>query len=113
MARGVLNVQQVALSGLTPAYGAGNAVDGHQFANEGETMLHVKNAGVSPCTVTIKTNGYKVGGITIPDQTVVVPANNGDKQIGPFDPTIFNQVGGVVWIDLSEAAGVTLGAFKM
>ena len=33
----------------------------------------------------------KIEGIDIAEITVTIPATNGDKMIGPFDPAIFNQ----------------------
>lgn len=113
MARTVISVQQVSLSGIAPSFSAGDQANGHQFANDGRTFLEVKNTGGSACTVTIRANGYKIGGVTIQDQTVSVPATTGDRMIGPFDQSIFNQSGGVVNVDLSTGTGITIAAFKL
>lgn len=111
MARGTLTVQDITVAGTTPSYSAGSA-DGHQFANDGKTFVQVKNTGAGACTVTIQAP-TKVGGLSLTAPTVVVPITSGDKQIGPFDPTLFNQVGGLVYVDLSATSGVTLGAFRL
>lgn len=112
MARTALTVQSAAISGLTPSYAAGDLANGHEFVNDGNTMLHVKNTGGGACTVTLQTPG-KVAGVDISDPTVVVPATTGDKMIGPFDPTVFNQSGGLVYVDISTGTGVTLAAIKL
>jgi hypothetical protein len=113
MARTALTTQTIAVSGVGPTYAAGDAVNHHQFSNDGNDFLHVKNTGGSPVVVTVKTNGYKCAGITVPDVTVTVPATSGDRMIGPFDPTVFNQSGGVVYADLASATGITLAALKL
>lgn len=112
MARAVLSVQKVVPSGLAPVYSAGNQVDGHEFANDGNVLLHVKNTGGGACTVTVQTPAI-VGGMAVADAVVAVPATTGDRMIGPFNTTIFNQAGGLVYVDLSTATGVTLAAIKV
>lgn len=111
MARTILAAQQVSRSGLTPAFSAGNA-DGHYVPNDGKMMLEVKNASASPITVTIQTPGT-VDGNAIADLVVTVPANTGDKMIGPFPPSIYNQADGSIYADLSAVTSVTLAALRL
>jgi len=110
MARATLTVQEISLAGITPSYTAAEG-DGNSFANDGDVFLQVKNAG-SEITVTIQTPA-KVGGVDVEEITVVVPATTGDKMIGPFEPTIFNQSGGVVYVDYSAVTSVTVAAIKL
>jgi hypothetical protein len=112
MARTVINRQDIVVTGLAPVYSAGDLANGHQFDNDGNTFLHVKNTGAGACTVTIQTYG-KVGGASLTNLTVVVPITTGDRMIGPFDPTVFNQAGGAVYVDLSTGTGVTLAALHL
>ncbi len=105
-------VQVIALTGLTPSYGAVDAGLQHSFINDGNTFLHVKNTNASTRTVTITPVG-KAGNFTLAPQVITIPANTGDLMIGPFDPTVCNQVGGVVYADFSAAAGVTLAAVRL
>ena len=93
MARTALSVQTISVAGQTPSFTAGDQPNGHEFQNDGHMFLEVKNTGAGTCTVTIQTPG-KVGGVEIADPTVIVPITSGDKMIGPFEPTIFNQAGG-------------------
>lgn len=111
MARTAITEQVVLNSGLNPTYGAGDAVNHHQFVNDGRQILHVKNGGGSPINVTISTNA-KVAGITVPSVVIAV-TNAQDRFIGPFDPGVFNQSGGLVYADLSAATSVTLAVLRV
>jgi hypothetical protein len=111
MARGALTPQQIVRSGLSPAYTAGDAVNGHEFVNEGDVYLHVKNGGASPINVTIPTPGT-VDGLAIADLVVAVPAAE-ERKIGDIPTNVYNQTGGKVYVDLSASASVTLGVFKL
>ncbi|MDR3572857.1 MAG: hypothetical protein P4L50_03265 [Anaerolineaceae bacterium] len=112
MARVVLPVQFTTLAGIAPAYTVGDAGNNHQFQNDGNVMLHVKNTSATPTNVTIETPN-KVGGLVLTAPVIAVPITTGDRMIGPFDPTLFNQAGGVVFVDISSATGVTLAAIEI
>lgn len=105
-----LTVQNISLSGITPSYAAA-AAGGDEFANTGDTLFQIKNGG-SEITLTIETPA-KIEGIDIAEITVTIPATTGDKMIGPFDPSIFNQSTGRVAVTYSAVTTVTVGAFKL
>lgn len=111
MPRTALTVQEVSISGVVPSYAAGDAVNHHQFLNDGNVFLHVKNGGGSPINVTLSVP-IKHNGLTITNPVIAV-ANGSEKMIGPFDPTDFNQAGGLVYADLSGATTVTLAAIRI
>lgn len=113
MARTTLSVQDLVPTGLAQSYTAGDAANGMQFNLSGNTFLHVKNTGGGALTLTLVSNGVKVGGVAIPDQTVTVPATTGDRMIGPIDPRVFGQSGGLAYINLSTATGITLAALRL
>lgn len=111
MARTALSVQQIARSGLEPAYSAANA-DGHSVVNDGKlTFVHVKNGSGSSINVTIATPG-SVDGNAIADKVVAVPAGE-ERIIGPFPTSWYNQSDGTVHVDFSAVTAVTCGAFKI
>jgi hypothetical protein len=112
MARTALTPQNIAVAGLAPSFSAGDAANGHEFANDGATFLEVKNAGGSPITVTLLTP-YTYQGVAITDPTVSVPATTGDRMIGPFPTTVFNTAGGLMQFDLSGATSVTVAVFRV
>ncbi len=103
-----LTVQQIARAGITPSYSAGNADGGHSVVNNGATFLHVKNSGVES-TMTVVTTA-SVDGLAVADLTVTIPANTGDKMVGPFSRGTF---GDSLTVTFTSVAGITLGAFTM
>ncbi len=111
MARTVLTVQEIARTGIVPAYVAGDATNDHEFVNDGKTFVHVKNGGGAPIDVVFQTPG-SVDGLAVADRTVSVGAG-AEKMIGPFPTTTYNQSGGKVYLDLTVDTTVTLAAFKI
>lgn len=112
MARAALTVQQIARTGLEPAYAAAEA-DGNAFDNTGREFLHVKN-GATQCVVTVKT-ARTVDGQGVTDRTVTIPATE-DRMIGPFPAAIYNQLGGagdVVHVDYDDVSNVTVAALRL
>jgi hypothetical protein len=111
MARTDVSVQQIdRTAGVVPSYGAANA-DGNAFVNDGRTMIHVKNGGGAPITATFLTPG-NVAGLAIADQVVTV-TNGTEKMIGPFEPGLFNQSDGKVYVDWSGVSSVTAGVMRV
>lgn len=110
MARTALVPQQVVRAGLTPVFSAANA-DGHSVANDGHVMLEVKNGSGAPITVTVQTPGT-VDGLAIAELVVTIPATSGDKMIGPFQPGIYNQADGTIYVDFSAVTTVTVAAVR-
>lgn len=111
MARTVLAVQQIVRAGLTPAFTAAN-VDGHSIVNNGHTFIEVKNVNAATRTVTVQTPRL-VDGIAVAELEVVIPITTGDKMIGPFPAETFNQAGGVIYVDFSAVADLTIAAIKL
>lgn len=117
MARGILALQEIVRTGITPTLTAGDATNHHYFDNRSQDVyIQVKNGDASPITVTINTPGL-IDGMAIPDLVVTVPATTGDKLIGPFRNDLYGQaeqaLSKAVLVDLSADTSVTLGAFVM
>ena len=110
MARTAITVQDVAVAGLNPSYDTAIA-DGHMFANDGNTIIHVKNDNASSLTLTIQTNTI-VGGVSLQDHTVTIPAST-ERFIGLFKTGTFNQSDGTVYLDYSVQTSVTVAALKI
>jgi hypothetical protein len=113
----VLTVQNITGAGLATSYAAAST-GGDSFPSDtGErTFLHVKNAGVSPITVTIppattteKLSG--VGSFTVPSLGGTVPAS-GDAMFGPFPRDYVDGLGHVNFT-YSSATSVTVAAFSL
>lgn len=107
-----LTVQDVVMTGLKPTYSPA-AAGGDTFVNaNGDVILHVKNGGGSPITVTF-TSPATVKGLTIQDPSGTV--NNGeDEFFGPFDPGLFNAGDGTgVAVGYSDNTSVTVAALRV
>ena len=106
----VLAVQKVSKTGLAPAFAAAD-VAGDQFANGGRTYLHVKNASAVSVNVTADSKKQCDQGFDH-DVVVAVPAA-GERLIGPFDPSRFNNSSGRIEVGYSAVASVTVAALEV
>lgn len=105
----LLTAQNVATSGLTPAYSAVAASD--TFANDGAVFLHVKNGGGSPDSVTVTSVKNCDQGSTH-NLVVSVPAGQ-ERIIGPFETQRFNDpTTGLVTVGHSFTTSVTAALFR-
>lgn len=114
MARTNIDVQSMSRSGngLTPAYVAVDQVNGMQFLNTGREFVHVKNLNAATRNVTALTPG-SVDALAVADLIATIPADNGDKMIGPFPPAVYNQSDGKVYLDFSAGADMTIAVIRM
>lgn len=112
MSRHDVTVQTISRAGITPTYEAVHADLQHAFVNDGRTFLQVKNVNAATRTATLKI-ASTVDGQAVTAPVVTIPATTGDKLIGPFPKSVYNQADGKVHIDFSVAADVTLAAIKL
>lgn len=112
MANVRIAVESVGPGGLDAAdNGSLSVSDTYQVRNTGRTILHFKKSGAGACTATIAVS-RNVGGLTVPNRTVTVPATTGDIHITGLAPEIYNDVNGDLNITLSEITGLTLAAME-
>ncbi len=108
-----LTPQTLADTGITPSYtGSLATTNTYKIRNDGRTFVHFKKAGAGDCTVTIQTP-KTVNGLAVAEQTVTVAATTGDKMIGPFAPSVYNNKLGDVNITLSEITGLTVAVVTL
>lgn len=88
-------------------YTAANPTDDHEFTNDGDTALLIKNASGATLNFTVHSvvcshgrTGNVVG--TIP--------TGQDRKLGPYDKELFNQVNGKVNVDIDQTTNVLLAA---
>lgn len=110
MARTVLSVQPIVRTGLTPSF-TSSASAGMSFPNDGRTFIEVKNTSGSAATVSIDVPGT-VDDLAVTDRTVSVGATTGDKMIGPFPTSVYNQADGSVYVDFSHVTSLTIAALR-
>lgn len=83
---------------------------GHSLPNSGAEFFVVKTGGTT-CTVTVITPGT-VDGLAIADRPVVIPVND-ERWFGPYQPSIYNQLGSAdVYMDFSASTSVIIAAFR-
>lgn len=115
-----LTVQKITLglsggtySGVTPTYATPDATNGNEFVNKaGRTLLHVKNTNAATRTVTVVSQ-QKCDQGHAHNVAVVIPATTGDKMLGPFTPSEFNDSNDKVQITWDASAGVSVAAFEL
>src|SRR3954469_7632940 len=92
---------------LDIAAGAVDNAQGNNFQNTGLEKLVVINASGGALTVTVgvPANARSLQGL-VTAKTYSI-ANGKTAVLGPFDPSIFNQQGGLVNVDWSTGTGVT------
>jgi hypothetical protein len=92
------------------AYAA--AAASQEFANDGRTFIHIKNASGGSITCTLTTAGtYQSHAIA--DTVITVGATTGEQMAGPFKKDIYNANDGNIDITWSATASVTIGVFKL
>lgn len=101
-----LTTQDIPPTGIAASYSA-VAGGGDTFTNDGNVMLHVKNAGASSCNVTITSAG-KYKGAAVADLVVAV-ANGAEKFIKPYAPDITGSTAAVAW---SYTTSVTVAVLR-
>lgn len=103
----VLTVLAVAQAGVGPTYVAAGA-GGDTFANNGNTMLHVKNASGGALTVTVDSQKTCDQGFDH-DVVVSVPAGS-ERMIGPFPVSRFGRTASVSY---SGVTSLTVAAIQL
>lgn len=88
------------------------AAGGDAFNNNGKTLYRVTNGGGSSINVTITPVNTTPQGYTI-SPIVVAVANGTTKDLGPYDPSVFNNSAGQVPVAYSAVTSVTVGALSL
>lgn len=108
-----LSVQRIVLTGLNPTYAAA-AGGGDNFLNDGRTVIHVKNGGAGPITVTADGANPDQWGVTGNDHDAAVSVPNaGERIIGPFRRDRFNDANSKVNLAYSGVTSVTIAVLQL
>jgi hypothetical protein len=114
-----LTRQVLSEDGLTATYVAAS-VSGDQVTNtDGATLLHIKNGGGAPITVTV---AEQISGTTVQDTSLgkltkanatKTIANGAEAFFGPFKKGGFNDQDGNIQITYTAITSVTIAAIKL
>lgn len=107
MADVTLATQNVDRDGITESFTTLNEVDTYFVRASRSTILHFKNTGASPSTVTLDTPG-NVGGLQIENPTVSVPATSGDVMVAAEPLGAFIDGSGELSFTQDQATGVSV-----
>ncbi len=108
MVRVALTVQTPPYEGA-PTMTAPDAADGASFANDGHTVLLLRNTDGNPRTITVvsvRSSNHRLG-----DLIVVVPAGEVGF-VGPLSIEGFNQSDQTVHLDVDDSTGLTMAAVR-
>lgn len=100
----LLSVQQVAITGTTPSYGAVSASD--TLVPDPRAFLIVKNAGGTSDNATVVVPGSTYGQAN-PDVVTAVPITTGERWIGPMVPELADPTTGLITVTHSFTTSVT------
>ncbi len=112
----LLAVTDVTDAGLDDAtaslyQGSLSTANTYQVPNDGRTLMHVKNAGASPCVVTFS-SPVTVRGHALATISVSV-ANGKNFFIAKFAPALYNDVNGMINFTLSYITSVTIALLRI
>jgi hypothetical protein len=106
----LLTVQKLSKSGVVPSFAAATS-GGDTFSNDGATTFRVKNGDSGSHTVTFHAQSPCSQGFTH-DIAVTVGAGV-EKDIGPFDPTHYNDGTQLVHVTYDAVTSVTVAAVDL
>lgn len=110
MSRVNVTINEIPYQGSVQLTGvAGDATNDHQMDNDGNTLLMIENTDAASITATIVSVDDPYGRS---EDIALTVAQNELYAAGPFIPSIWNQPGRVMFIDLSAAVTVTLWAIR-
>ena len=105
--------EKVVRTGLEASYtGTMLTTNTYTVRNTGRMILHFLKDALVICNVTIQTPAM-VAGLDVAEITVAIPASTGDKFIGPFPPSVFNNSSGDLKFTMDDIDGVTVAALEI
>jgi|GEM_PF-5534727 len=112
MARTTVTAIDPVLAGTNLTYSSADAANGNDVLFDRDLMVNALNSNAATRTLTLKANGAKAQGVTIPDVTITLPANTGNMLVDEIPRDYFCQSDGKLQLDWSAATGVTFAVIK-
>lgn len=107
-----LAYQQIKITGLNPTFAAANSTDTVKPDERG--FLVYKNTNAATRTISVVTpTKLDQFGQNLPDIVVTIAATTGEERIGPLVQDLADPATGLITINLSATANVTVGAFRI
>lgn len=106
----LLSIQQVAITGTTPSYGAVASTD--TIVPDDRAFLIVKNASGTADNVVVVVPGTTYGQAN-PDVTTTVPITTGERWIGPMTAALADPTTGLISVTHSQTTSVTCALVRV
>jgi hypothetical protein len=107
MVRTALVPVATSTAGLVPALVNADNANGMSYPAKPGRFIWVKNTNAAPCNVTISFGPAATEDSIAPaNRVVAVPANTGERLIGPM-PQFYTQADGMVYLDFSVGGATT------
>ncbi|HEY4721446.1 MAG TPA: hypothetical protein VII92_06340 [Anaerolineae bacterium] len=107
-----ITIQTLTDAGVVPTYAACTA-GGDTFANDGKTILHIKNGHTSSQTVTFTSVVSDPPPGTAVANEVITVANASEKMVKPVKQSGFNDASGLVAVTYSGVVSLTIAAISI
>jgi hypothetical protein len=110
-----LTVQKIVRTGITPSFAAADVL-GDKVANDGQTFVELKNTNGANRTPTFASQiaaGAIPPGAVKQDVAVIIPLTSGDKMIGPWPTSYFNDPTGFLTWTYDAVTNLTVGCFTI
>jgi len=111
-----LTIQKITRTGIIPTFAAADAALTDKVANDGNTFLEFKNTNGVVRNITILSQlaaGAIPPGAVLQNVTVQIPITTGDKMIGPFPVSSFNDPTNYLIWTFDAQPGLTIGCFSL
>ena len=102
--------QIVLKTGIQPTFAACSS-GGDAFANDGKTLLIIKNANASSRTLTIISQNT-VDGLAVADRAITLVATD-DTYITDLDKGVYNDSDGLAQLTYSTEVDLTIGVIRL
>jgi hypothetical protein len=111
MSRSTISTFTITHDGTQMVLSNVDSVNGNQYINTGgQHILYIANTSTVSTIATVHSNVEVDGSLVAPNRLITVSAAT-TKLAGPFPASVYNQDGGVVFVDCTPTTGVNLSVF--
>lgn len=108
-----ITVQSLETTGLTFAFSTASTTLTDQFANDGETVLYIKNGAAATNQVVIASQFDPVPKGLVKTNITVNMAGTQEKMCGPFEQAIWNDANGYVQLTFATHTSLYFAAISL
>lgn len=106
-----LTPQVLDVAGITPSYTSLATADTYLISNNGRVQLHFKKTGAGDAIITYITPPT-IDGLAIASRTDTVVATTGDRMVGKFKPSVYNDENGDMSFTSDEETAISVAVIQ-